>query len=208
MREAEDIRHRLPRIEVYRKVEALRRIVADEVYIAAAVSGLFTEAVPIRLGKADFSRLARTGADGLHVHKATFDDLMGVVTAAHDVGLLVDAYISDSNDKDFLGIPADSNEVVRDTAMKMEQMGVDFIGIIMGQSFRGAGSRRFSKKALSRLKTAVKSVAVPVFAEGGITEHNIGEIRDAGAHVAVVGTFIDDVLKHSIADAVRGLTRP
>jgi hypothetical protein len=208
MREAEDIRYRLPRVEVYKKIEALRRIVTDEVYISAAVSGLFTEAVPIQLDKGDFSRLARAGADGLHVHKATFDDLSGVVNAAHDGGLLIDAYISDSNDKDFLGIPADSNKAVRDTALRMEQMGVDFVGIIMGQSFRGVGSRRFSKKALSRLQIAVKSVRVPVFAEGGITEHNIDAIRDAGAHVAVVGTFIDDVLRNSIADAVRRLTCP
>ena len=35
MREAEDIRHKLPRIEVYRKIEALRRVVNYDVYISA-----------------------------------------------------------------------------------------------------------------------------------------------------------------------------
>jgi cyclase len=205
MREAEDIRHQLPRIEVYRKIEALRRVVDDGVYISAAVAGLFTETVPAPMTAEDYGRLAQAGADGLHVHKAKFEDLRDVVTAAHEVGLLVDAYITDSTDKDLLGIPADSDEAVRDTAMRMEQMGVDFVGLIMGQSFRGELSGRFSGKALSRLKAAAKSVSVPVFAEGGVTENNIGEIRDAGAHVAVVGTFIDDVLRKSIADAVRKL---
>jgi thiamine monophosphate synthase len=205
MREAEDIRHQLPRIEVHRKIEALRRVVNDDVYISAAVSGLFVEAEPSSLTKEDYHRLAEAGADGLHVHKATFEDLMAVVNAAHGAGLLVDAYISDSNDSDSLGIPADSDEAVCDTAIRMEKMGVDFIGLIMGQSFRGEQSGRFSGKSLSRLKTAAENVRVPVFAEGGITDQNIGEIRDAGAHVAVVGTFIDDVLRNSIADAVRRL---
>ena len=131
---------------------------------------------------------------------------LAVVNAAHEAGLLVDAYLSDSNDRDSLGIPADSDEEVRDTSIRMEQMGVDFIGLIMGQSFRGERSGRFSKMALRRLTAAAKSVSAPVFAEGGVTEDNIGEIRDAGAQVAVVGTFIDDVLKKSIADAVRRLT--
>ena len=43
---------------------------------------------------------------------------------------------------------------------------------------------------------------MPAFAEGGITDHNIEEMRDAGAQVAVVGTFIDDLLKKSMGDAV------
>lgn len=205
MREAEDIRHKLPRIEVYRKIEALRRVVADDVYISAAVCGLFVEATPSALTTEDYRQLAKAGADGLHVHKATFEDLIAVVDAAHDAGLLVDAYISDSNDRDRLGIPADSDEEVCDTSLRMEQMGVDFIGLIMGQSFRGKRAGRFSEESLSRLKAAAASVSVPVFAEGGVTDQNIGEIRDAGAHVAVVGTFIDDVLRNSTVDAVRRL---
>ena len=205
MRQAEDIRHKLPRCEVYRKIEALRRVVSDDVYISAAVSGLFVEAIPSALTSEDYRQLAEAGADGLHVHKATFEDLMTVVNAAHEAGLLVDAYISDSNDRDRLGIPADSDEEVHDTSIRMEQMGVDFIGLIMGQSFRGERSGRFSEKSLGRLKAAAESVRVPVFAEGGVTDQNIGEIRDAGAQVAVVGTFIDDVLRNSTADAVRRL---
>jgi cyclase len=206
MRQAEDIRHKLPRSEVYRKIEALRRVVTDDVYISVAVAGLFVEAVPSVLTAEDYRQLVEAGADGLHVHKATFEDLMAVVNAAHDSGLLVDAYISDSNDRDSLGIPADSDEAVRDTAVKMEQMGVDFIGLIMGQSFQGEGSGRFAKSALRRLTAATKSVSVPVFAEGGVTEENIGEIKDAGAQVAVVGTFIDDMLKKSVADGVRRMS--
>ncbi|UCD79031.1 MAG: thiamine phosphate synthase [Desulfobacterales bacterium] len=206
MREAEDIRYQLPRIEIYRKIEALRRVLGDGVYISAAVTGLFTEAVPSDLTPEDYCRLAGAGADGLHVHKATFEDLTAVVNGAHGEGLLVDAYISDSNDEDRLGIPADSDEAVRDTAIRMEQMGVDFVGLIMGQSFKGERSGRFSEKALRRLKAVAESVTVPVFAEGGVTEHNIDQILDAGAQVAVVGTFIDDLLKKNIGDAVRRLS--
>jgi hypothetical protein len=205
MREAEDIRHQLPRIEVYRKIEALRRVLGEGVYISAAVAGLFTEVVPSDLTSEDFWRLAMSGADGLHVHKAAFGDLTSVVNGAHEAGLLVDAYISDSNDMDLLGIPADSDEAVRETAIRMEHLGVDFVGLIMGQSFKGERSGRFSEKALKRLKTVAESVTVPVFAEGGITKHNIEAIRDAGAQVAVVGTFIDDLLKKSMGDAVRRL---
>ena len=206
MRQAEDIRHKLPRNEVYRKIEALRRVVNDDVYISAAVAGLFVEAIPSALTAEDYRQLSGVGADGVHVHKATFEDLMAVVNAAHGAGLLVDAYISDSNDRDSLGIPADSDEAVRNTALKMEQMGVDFIGLIMGQSFKGEGSGRFSKFALRRLTAAAESVSVPVFAEGGVTEDNLDEIKDAGAQVAVVGTFIDDLLKKSIADSVKRLS--
>jgi len=205
MREAEDIRHQLPRIEVYRKIEALRRVVNDNVYISAAVPGLFVEAVPSDLTKDDYSQLVEAGADGLHVHKAKFEDLMAVVNSAHTAGLLVDAYISDSNDRDSLGIVADSDGAVRETAIRMEQMGVDFIGLIMGQSFRGDKSGRFSEKSIRRLRAVAESVGIPVFAEGGVTDKNIGEIRNAGAQVAVVGTFIDDILRKSTADAVRRL---
>jgi thiamine monophosphate synthase len=127
------------------------------------------------------------------------------VNDAHDAGLLVDAYISDSNDRDSLGIPADSDEAVRNTAKKMEKMGVDFIGLIMGQSFKGEGSGRFAKSALQRLTAAAESVSVPVFAEGGVTEDNLDEVKKAGAQVAVVGTYIDDLLKNSIADSVKRL---
>lgn len=202
MREAEDNRHRLPLEEVIRKVRALRRVVDEDVYISVAVPGLFTEPIPIQLTKDDFVTLSRAGADGLHVHKANWEDLASIVTSAHESGLLVDAYISDSADKDCLGIPADSEADIRDCAAKMERLGVDCIGLMMGHSFKGENSEEFSAKALRRLKVLSDTVSVPVFAEGGITVNNIDSIKSTGAHVAVVGTFLDDAMKRAMTGAI------
>lgn len=205
MRQAEDIRHRLPFQAVVDKIEALRRVIISEVYLSVAVPGLFLEPVPILLRSEDFEQLAVSGADGLHVHKPNFRDLQDIVDEAHTAGLLVDAYISNSQDKDSLGVAADSEKEIESCAARMQEIGVDFIGLMMGQSFQGNTAGEFTANNLRRLEVLAKSTTVPVFAEGGITAQNVGSIKTAGALVAVVGTYIDDIVKQTMTDAIKAL---
>jgi len=202
MREAENMRHRLPFSAVVEKIDALRRVIDEEVYLSVAVPGLFLEPVPILRTREDFQALASAGADGLHVHKPDYEDLRDIVEQAHKSGLLVDAYISNTHDKDFLGVPADSEEEIRICSSRMQEIGVDFIGLIMGQSFQGSAAGGFSVESLHWLEVLCSCSAVPVFAEGGITAANAVSIREAGAQVAVVGTYIDDTIKMEMSKAI------
>lgn len=103
------------------------------------VPGGFTEILPLEL-KEDFFKIAMSGADGVHVHKSTLEDLKDVVKYAHKYGLMVDTYIGHPDDLHTFGISASTPEEVAKAAKAMEEIGVDMIGLMTGMSYEGTGA--------------------------------------------------------------------
>ena len=57
---------------------------------------------------------------------------------------------------------ADTEQEVAHAAGEMEALGVDFIGLMMGHSFKGKDATAFSAAALGRLHALSAAVGVPV----------------------------------------------
>ncbi|MDN4562897.1 hypothetical protein QTL91_24475, partial [Salmonella enterica subsp. enterica serovar Typhimurium] len=59
------------------------------------------------------------------------------VNLAHQYGLTVDAYIGHPDDLHTFGIPARTPEEVASVAKRMQDIGVDMIGLMTGMSYEG-----------------------------------------------------------------------
>lgn len=138
--------------------------------------------------------IAQSGADGLHTHKSSFEDLKELVDLAHKYGLTVDAYIGHPSDLHTFGIAAEIPEDVAAVAKKMEALGVDMIGLMMGMSYEGATAGDIPEAIKQRLLALVVAVSVPTLAEGGINLENAKAFKDTGVNILVVGTAIDNVV--------------
>lgn len=128
MHSAENVRHEVTMEEVDRVVSGVRAVTGSETFITVGIPGGFTELDPVDLTFRDFADLARAGADGLHTHKASLEDLEEWVDVAHNNGLVVDGYISHPSDRHPFGIPAGTPAEVADVARSMRVIGVDMIG--------------------------------------------------------------------------------
>lgn len=200
MHSAENVRHEVTMDEVDRVVSGVRAVTGSETFITVGIPGGFTELDPVDLTSKDFADLARAGADGLHTHKASLEDLGEWVEVAHDHGLLVDAYISHPSDRHPFGIPAGTPQEVGDTARAMVGVGVDMIGLMTGMSYGGAAAGEIPSEISERLGALVRAVDVPTLAEGGINLANHGAFRGTGVNILVVGTSFDDVARTAVAD--------
>ena len=147
--------------------------------------------------------MSRAGADGLHTHKSTIEDLKAVVDLGHKNGLLIDAYIASPRDRHLFGIPADKPSDVAETAKKMQDIGVDFVGLMTGMSYEGVTAGEIAPPVKERLEAMLKAVTVPTLAEGGINEENFKAFIGTGVNIIVVGTAIDDMAKKAVKDAVK-----
>lgn len=203
MHDAEQIRHELPVEEMIKVTRGVRNVVGEEIFITVGIPGGFHELVPVEITDEVFMELSKAGADSLHIHKSSIEDLKEVVKMAHKYGLLVDAYISHPNDLHIFGIPCESPEDVARIAKKMENIGVDFIGLMTGMSYEGAEAGKIHPVIKDRLKALVEAVSVPTLAEGGINLDNYKAFSDTGVNILVVGTAIDDMVKKAAQDVVK-----
>ena len=137
MHEAEKIRHEITVDQMAEVTHGVRNVVGKDIYITVGIPGGFTETVPTPLKDEDFLKMARAGADGLHTHKSSLNDLEELVKSAHKYGLCVDAYIGLPTDRHTFGIAAEKPEEVAKVAKSMESIGVDMIGMMTGMSYEG-----------------------------------------------------------------------
>ena len=202
MHNAERVRHRLPLSIMVDVVKGVRSVVEDDIYITVGVPGGFTELLPTPLADEDFMHLSQNGADGLHIHKSTMEDLEDVLARAHRYGLAVDAYIGHPNDLHVFGLAAATPEEVARTARRMEDAGCDMIGLMTGMSYEGAAAGDIPTVIKERLAALVETVKVPTLAEGGINPTNFKAFHNTGVNILVVGTSIDDRVKQAAVEAV------
>lgn len=202
MNNAEQIRHEIPISEMAKVTHGVRQVVGPDIYITVGVPGGFTEVVPTILTDEDFALMSAAGADGLHCHKTSLEDVGDFVEKAHFYGLLVDAYIGRKSDLHPFGIPAETPEEVAETAAEMEKLGVDLIGIMTGMSYEGVAAGDIPDLIKVRLKALVETVHVPTLAEGGINAVNQKAFRNTGVNILVVGTAMDDMAENAVKQAV------
>lgn len=203
MHNAEMLRHEIPMGEMAKVVEGVRNVVGPDIYITVGAPGTFTETVPAPLTDEHASLLSRAGADGLHVHKSTLEDLQDVLDVAHRNGLLVDAYIAHPSDRHLFGIPAETPEDVARIAKQMESIGTDMIGLMTGMSYEGVEAGEIAAPVRARLEALLASVVTPTLAEGGINVDNFSAFIGTGVNILVIGTAIDDMVREAVRQAVR-----
>ncbi len=202
MHAAEEIRHEIPFAEMCKVTAGVRAVVGHEIYITVGVPGSFTETMPTPFTEEQAFQLSLSGADGVHTHKSTFEDLKDVVTLCHRYGMLVDAYIAHPSDRHLFGIPAETPEEVADTAKKMQDIGVDLIGLMTGMSYEGVAAGEIAAPVRVRLEAMLKAVSVPTLAEGGINTINFKAFIGTGVNILVVGTAFDDIARKAVNDTV------
>lgn len=203
MHDAEDIRHEVPLEEMVKVTQGVRAVVGPDIYITVGVPGSFTEVLPTVFTEEQAYELSRAGADGIHTHKSTLDDLREMVDICHKYGLLVDAYIAHPADRHLFGIPAETPAQVAEIAKQMQDIGVDMIGLMTGMSYEGVAAGEIHPEVRRRLEALLKSVNVPTLAEGGINDKNFRAFIGTGVNILVVGTAFDDVARN----AVRGMVK-
>jgi len=203
MHAAEKIRYEITIDQMVEVTRGVRNVVPDDVFITVGIPGGFTEVMPIELSDADFAKIALAGADGLHVHKSSMQDLEAFVNASHRAGLLVDAYIGMSSDLHTFGIAADTAEDVYKVAKQMESVGTDMIGLMTGMSYDGVDAGEIHPVVKERIIALTEAVKVPTLAEGGINFNNYKAFIDTKVNILVIGTSIDKIIEKAAQDAVR-----
>jgi len=203
MHVAEGLRHEISVDQMAEAVHGVRNVVGNDIYITVGAAGTFTEVMPTPLTEEDVIKLARAGADGLHTHKSTIEDLKDMVDIAHRYGLLIDAYIAHPSDRHLFGVPCETPKEVAETAKKMEAIGVDFVGLMTGMSYEGVEAGKIADPVKARIDALVKAVSVPTLAEGGINLDNFKAFIGTGVNIIVVGTAIDDVAREAVDRVVR-----
>lgn len=203
MHQAEGLRHEISFEEMCKVTSGVRAVVGHDPYITVGVPGSFTETMPTIFTLEQAHQLALAGADGVHTHKSTFEDLHDVIEICHANGLLVDAYVAHPQDRHLFGIPAETPMEVSEVAKKMQDLGTDFIGLMTGMSYEGVAAGQIPDLIKYRLDAMIKSVTVPTLAEGGINLSNFTAFKGTGVNILVVGTSFDDAARNAIADNVK-----
>ena len=202
MHDAEALRHEVEFAEMCRVVNGVRNVVGPDIYITAGVAGSFTEVLPTPFTEEMAYELSRSGADGVHCHKSTYEDLEDMVRVCHQNGLLVDAYIAHSSDRHLFGIPAETPKEVSEVARRMEDIGVDMIGLMTGMSYEGVAAGEIPSVVRERLEAMIATVSVPTLAEGGINAVNYKAFIGTGVNILVVGTAFDDIARKAVSETV------
>lgn len=205
MHDAEQLRHEIKLEQMLEVITGVRNVVGEDVFITAGVAGSFTEIMPHELTDEDFLKLSLAGANGVHCHKSSLEDLEEFVKRAHKYGLLVDAYIGHPDDLHTFGLPASTPEEVAKVAKSMEAVGVDMIGLMTGMSYEGVEAGTIHPKVEERVKALVSAVDVPTLAEGGINLDNYQVFNKLGVNIIVVGTAIDNIVAEGTKEVVSKL---
>ena len=207
MHKAESVRHEIRLEQMLEVTHGVRQVVGEDIFITVGVPGGFTEIMPIELSDEDFKAIAKSGADGLHTHKSSIEDLKVWVEKAHKYGLLVDGYIGHPSDLHTFGVPAETPEDVTRVAKELENIGVDFIGIMTGMSYEGTEAGKIHPFIEERVKALVSAVKVPTLAEGGINLGNFEAFKKLGVNILVIGTAIDTMVENAAKDVIKTLLK-
>lgn len=202
MHEAEKVRHEISVGQMAEVTKGVRAVVGESIYITVGIPGGFTEIKPTILQDEDFLNMSLSGANGLHTHKSSLEDLEELVKKAHRYGLCVDAYIGLPTDLHIFGIPAEKPEEVARVAKQMESIGVDMIGMMTGMSYEGVAAGEIHPMLSERLCAMVEAVNVPTLAEGGINLDNYAAFKKTGVNILVIGTSIDKMVEKAAQQAV------
>lgn len=81
------------------------------------------------------------------------------------------------------GIPARTPEEVASVAKRMQEIGVDMIGLMTGMSYEGVAAGDIPQMIKDRLRALVGAVDVPTLAEGGINLANAKAFKDTGVNI-------------------------
>ena len=203
MHAAEEVRHEIAMEEMIKITAGVRAVVGNDIYITVGVPGSFTETMPTPFTDEYAYSLSRAGADGIHTHKSTYEDLKDVVELCHKYGMLVDAYIAHPTDRHLFGVPADNPVQVAETAKRMQDIGVDIIGLMTGMSYEGVAAGEIAPPVRARLIAMLKAVSVPTLAEGGINTTNFKAFIGTGVNILVVGTAFDDIARSAVSNTVK-----
>lgn len=203
MHDAENIRHEIKLSQMLEVTKGVRNVVGESIYITVGIPGGFTETQPVELSEEDFKAVATSGADGLHCHKSSIEDLEKFVQSAHKYGLLVDAYIGHPSDKHVFGVPAETPEDIKTVVKELEAIGVDMIGLMTGMSYEGVEAGKIHPEIEKRVQALVETATVPTLAEGGINMDNYQAFREIGVDIIVVGTAIDKYAENGAKKAVQ-----
>lgn len=202
MHAAEDVRHEIAFEEMRKVVEGIRAVVGPEIFLTVGVPGSFTETMPTPFTEEQAYALSRAGADSLHTHKSTLQDLKEVADICHKYGMLVDAYIAHPADRHLFGVPAETPQQVAEIAKGMQDVGIDFIGLMTGMSYEGVAAGEIPGVVRQRLEALINSVSVPSLAEGGINAVNFKAFIGTGVNILVVGTAFDDIAREAVQHTV------
>lgn len=202
MHDAENIRHEIKLSQMLEATQGVRNVVGDDIYITVGVPGGFTETQPVELTEGDFKSVAVSGADGLHCHKSSIEDLEEFVNYAHKYGLLVDAYIGHPSDQHVFGVPAETPDDVKKVVKQLEDIGIDMIGLMTGMSYEGVEAGKIHPEVEKRVQALVETATVPTLAEGGINMDNYKAFKEIGVDIIVVGTAIDKYAENGAKKAV------
>lgn len=202
MHDAEQVRHEIKLAQMAEVTRGVRAVCPKDTYITVGIPGGFTEVVPMPLKDEDFELMALAGADGLHTHKSSIEDLAELVEKAHKYGLLVDAYIGKASDLHTFGLPAETPEEVAKVARMMQDVGTDMIGLMTGMSYEGVAAGEIHPEIKERLCAMVEAVSVPTLAEGGINATNFQAFKGTGVNILVIGTSIDKMVEKAAQQAV------
>lgn len=203
MHDAEQVRHEIKIAQMAEVTRGVRAVCPKDTYITVGIPGGFTEVVPMPLKEADFEMMALAGADGLHTHKSSIEDLAELVEMAHKYGLLVDAYIGKASDLHTFGLPAETPEEVAKVAKMMQDVDTDMIGLMTGMSYEGVAAGEIHPEIKERLCAMVEAVSVPTLAEGGINATNFQAFKGTGVNILVIGTSIDKMVEKAAQQAVQ-----
>lgn len=151
----------------------------------------------------EINKAARLG-DGRIAERVRRGEITGLVLMSSDPG---DTNAKTITEAAKLGIPAagtgGSSEEVATVARRMEEIGVDMIGLMTGMSYGGAAAGSIPNEIKDRLASLTSSVSVPTLAEGGINADNFHAFRGTGVNIIVVGTSFDDVARSAVADMAK-----
>lgn len=202
MHQAEQFRHEISIDQMSEVTKGVRNVVGNDIYITVGIPGGFTEVQPIILDDNDFLKMSLNGANGLHTHKSSLQDLEILINKAHKYGLCVDAYIGLPTDLHTFGISAEKPEEVAKVAKQMESIGCDMIGLMTGMSYEGVEAGAIHPQLSERLRALVEAVNVPTLAEGGINLDNYSAFTETGVNILVIGTSIDKMVEKAAKETV------
>ena len=202
MHDAENYRHEITIDQMAEVTRGVRAVVGEDIYITVGIPGSFTERQPVILTDADMQKMSLAGANGIHTHKSSIEDLEDMVKLAHKYGLAIDAYIGLPTDRHIFGLPAETPEDVRRVAKQMEEVGTDMIGMMTGMSYEGVEAGQIPTVLKERLCAMVETVKVPTLGEGGINLTNYQAFKDTGVNILVIGTSIDKMVEKAAKDAI------
>lgn len=199
----------VPTEELAGRIRELRPALGD-IFLNVAAAGTFNQIGPTHFTDDDAFLLSQAGADGIHSHKSSLDELAELVDIAHRNGLLVEAYVNrfmgETHPFSYMGLPAETPAEVRRAVKDMESVGVDTVGLMFSADPRyysqDGASDVLSPDVRARVKAMVRASTVPTSIEGQITPGNAAELRSLGVNILVLGTVFDDAIEDAIGRVV------